>query len=1096
MAEKYTRDKIRDFVMTIDDAAKLADCFNSFDDSDSWPGGFTGGIQVTAQSVLERKEKSDDIRTIVAIDGDKIVGHCNLCHAELDREGAYVGLLGVRPDYQGKGYGKAMLIAATETAAQHGKRRIDLHTWGGNLKAMPLYKRIGFNWVPDTRVLMESYIPCIITTPLFEEFFQRHYWYESIRPTINQVPDEYSRNGIGVYEYHFEGNNGDRLDVTIDRYAKGICGFVLTIDGKTIEATVMPESQIGYIAVGTTPVRLHIKNKTEENIQASVVVRPSEKLRALIEGPTQVNIGIGEETEIIGGYEILPSAKPHSVSEPYVKVKTWAQWTLRIEDKSVDMFSGIIPKDAVTFSTGPDYPSVSPGERAEIEIQLENNTPEQIKGRVVLAGNGGHNLSWHLFEFEIGPKDTIMKQLEVETSTEDTNSVISIDTAIYIQKEDSVRIKDTAISVVVLGTQGAVVYESCSTRAVLETEQYRLEFGKGPLPYVETIEYKTVDRIATGWMLTPQIGYPFPEGGEWLNREYHPIYNNHGDTAEIIFEGDSKDRPGLRVQFVYRAHAGSGELEFIVRLENLGVEPIENLGLNVENWASLQLTKLYVPLNGKIYSLSDSYWGKGGQLPDKPQYYHEDWFVATDEEAGYLLGAIWEHEGIVRIKPQRSVRPPQTEYKFRDLQPGESIEQRVIRLYFTTGTWRDIRDRWAKLNGKTIANEDPIKPHSSLEVTFAASTGWIQNMSPALTAVDRAVKDWLKLQVSVIQKDPISATAHIRPPAGILFNGERELTFKFEASIDQPFEKEIETTVEDGPWLREDGEIVIEFPNRIARFPLRTVCYDSTDKIQRSREEYQELSLHTIRSGGYRLSVSPEQAGGLVAYGPENGPSVFYDTFPELRPFAWLDILYSGMTPFVAGHHIWDWQTSLRRETWSVEEIERGPLVGYRIMTTLRHAENVQGVHLSYDYLLLKGTPLVNVIMTIENRGKRWRICEAGLVGVPASGVNESDRLHFVRLGQRTIYEPTPNGVHLIPDASSGWFAFERPNGEVLCVASTCKTRGNIIVNHTGEAGHFLMLSDKFRLRSGQKAKRSWWLLHGTKIDNAILIKDMTEPRS
>ncbi|MHA1770143.1 MAG: GNAT family N-acetyltransferase [Candidatus Thorarchaeota archaeon] len=1096
MAERYTKGKIRDFKMTEEDAARLADCFNSFDDADSWPGGFTGGIKLTAQSVLERKEKEDDIRIIVAIDGDKIVGHCNLCHAELDKEGAYIGLLGVRPDYQGKGYGKAMLIAATETAAQHGKRRIDLHTWGGNLKAMPLYKRVGFNWVPDTRVLMESYIPSIITTPLFEEFFQRHYWYDSIRPTINQIPDEYSRDGIGVYEYHFEGENGDRLDVTIDRYAKGICGFSLTIDGKTIEATVMPESQIGYIAVGTIPVRLHIKNKTKENIQASVVVKPSEKIRALIEGPTQINISAGEETEISGRYEILVSAKAHSVSEPYVKVKTWAQWTVQIGNKSVDLFSGVIPKDAVTFTTGPDYTTVSPGERAEIEVHLENNTPELIKGKIVLAGNRGHDLSWHLFDFEIGSRSTVMKQLEIETSAEDTNSVISIEAAIYVQKEDAVRIKDTTISVAVLGTQGAVVYESCTTRAVLETEQYKLEFGEGPLPYVETIEYKTIDRMITGWMLTPQIGYPFQEVGEWLNREYHPIYNNHGNTAEIIFEGDSKDRPGLRVQFIYRAHAGSGELEFIVRLENLGVKTIENLGLNVDNWSSSQLTKLYVPLKGKIYSLSDSYWGRGGQLPDKPQYYHENWYAAADEETGYLMGAIWEQEGTVRIKPQRSVRPPRIEYKFRDLEPGESVEQRAIRLYFTTGSWQAIRNRWATLEGKTLKNADPIELHSSLEVTFAAPTGWIQDMSPSLTAIDKATENRLRLQVRVIQKDPISATTHIRPPTGVLFNGERELIFKFEASIDQPFEEEMTATVEDGSWLRDDGELILEFPNRIARFPLRIVCYDSGDKVQRTREKHQELSLHTIKSGGYRLSVSPEQAGGLVAYGPENGPSVFYDTFPELKPFAWLDIQYSGMTPMVVGHHIWDWQTSLRREVWSVEEIEHGPLVGYRIMTTLKHAENVQGVHLSYEYLLLRGTPLVNVTMTIENQGKRWRICEAGLVGVPASGVNEKDKLHFVREGERTVYEPTPNGVNLIPDAKTGWFAFERPNGEVLCVSSTCKTRGSIIVNHTGEAGHFLVLNDKFRLGSGQKAKRSWWFIHGNKLDEVILIKDMAEPQS
>ncbi|TET10572.1 MAG: GNAT family N-acetyltransferase, partial [Candidatus Thorarchaeota archaeon] len=164
MSDKYTRGKVRDFQLTIEDSGRLAECLNSFDDSDSWPGGFTGGNPFTAQRVFEDKKKRKDIRDIVAHSDDKIVGECNICEASLDKEAAYVGLLGVNPLYQGKGFGKALLIEAAKTAAEAGKRRIDLHTWGGNLKAVPLYKRTGYNWVPGTRVLMESHIPGIIGT--------------------------------------------------------------------------------------------------------------------------------------------------------------------------------------------------------------------------------------------------------------------------------------------------------------------------------------------------------------------------------------------------------------------------------------------------------------------------------------------------------------------------------------------------------------------------------------------------------------------------------------------------------------------------------------------------------------------------------------------------------------------------------------------------------------------------------------------------------------------------------------------------------------------------------------------------------------------
>ncbi|TFG04520.1 hypothetical protein EU538_12215, partial [Candidatus Thorarchaeota archaeon] len=66
MKTKYTEGKIRDFELTEEDAALLAECFNSFDDSDSWPGGFTHGVAYTSERVLRDKKKSQDLRTIVA----------------------------------------------------------------------------------------------------------------------------------------------------------------------------------------------------------------------------------------------------------------------------------------------------------------------------------------------------------------------------------------------------------------------------------------------------------------------------------------------------------------------------------------------------------------------------------------------------------------------------------------------------------------------------------------------------------------------------------------------------------------------------------------------------------------------------------------------------------------------------------------------------------------------------------------------------------------------------------------------------------------------------------------------------------------------
>ncbi|MFX0066923.1 MAG: GNAT family N-acetyltransferase, partial [Candidatus Hermodarchaeota archaeon] len=345
MTSRYTEGKVRDFELTIEEAARLAECFNSFDDPESWPGGFTHGNPFTAQRIYDDLSKSKPIRRIVAHTDDKIVGHCDLCYPEVDPESSYVGLLGVNPAYQRQGFGKALLIEAAETAVKFNKRRIDLHTWAGNLKALPVYKKCGYNWVPGTRVLMESHIPGIIGCDFFKEFFDRHYWYDSFKREIKQEMDNIVENGIGVFKYRFEGDNGDFLDVTVDREAKGVCGFVLKMDGKTISADVCPEKHVGFIGFGKTLVKLIIKNEGDEQLPYSVVVSPNEKISVDFLNATTGSIDTGQEIEVLVNYEVLPKADHlDRQAIPDIKVETQAEWSLTLGGKFINLYSGVIPQ--------------------------------------------------------------------------------------------------------------------------------------------------------------------------------------------------------------------------------------------------------------------------------------------------------------------------------------------------------------------------------------------------------------------------------------------------------------------------------------------------------------------------------------------------------------------------------------------------------------------------------------------------------------------------------------------------------------------------------------------------------------------------------
>ena len=158
-------------------AAQVAQMFNDFDEL--WPGGFGGGIPYDEQRVSDWLDKTSAIADLIAFDGDPAVdgapvGYCGLYPHWRDEHAAYVNILGVVPRVKGKKYGKRLLLRAIETAVKQGIQRVDLHTWGGNLNAVPLYKKIGMFWMPETSVYMQDYIPTLLQMSLAQAWFGKH----------------------------------------------------------------------------------------------------------------------------------------------------------------------------------------------------------------------------------------------------------------------------------------------------------------------------------------------------------------------------------------------------------------------------------------------------------------------------------------------------------------------------------------------------------------------------------------------------------------------------------------------------------------------------------------------------------------------------------------------------------------------------------------------------------------------------------------------------------------------------------------------------------------------------------------------------------
>lgn len=198
-------------------AKAVADMWNR--SRDSWGGG---AAQRTEQSIISEHDAGAFLHVFLAYDRDEVVGYCSFSRYMNDDNALYVATLNVRPDYHGKKVGKQLVLLCVEKTIEMGYPRVDLFTWPGNTKAVPLYKKCGFFWEDrdDTTHLM-NFIPYVLGTEAVSDFFQTADWYADSKRTIEVKPDGRKENKFDFFEYLWE-KDGKSLRMEFERTGRGI----------------------------------------------------------------------------------------------------------------------------------------------------------------------------------------------------------------------------------------------------------------------------------------------------------------------------------------------------------------------------------------------------------------------------------------------------------------------------------------------------------------------------------------------------------------------------------------------------------------------------------------------------------------------------------------------------------------------------------------------------------------------------------------------------------------------------------------------------------------------------------------------------------
>ena len=254
-----------------DEIAKAVAKFQTISGED-WGGSQT---VKTAEQVITEHAVSSNLHTFIAMSEDEVVGYCTLTTFYKDINTLYIGFLDVLPAYQGRKIGKELVLLCVDMTVELGYKRLDIHTWKGNTKAVPLYKKCGFLLQDrgDT-TLLNNYIPEIITHPYFSDFFAHAHWYDDYKnDASNLAPDEIKVSKFGYYSYNWE-KNGKKLTLGYEKYGKMI-QLIETNDYKIEMHATNHELAFGM----NYECSFEILNKTGKVLDVAIVGNSNENIQ-------------------------------------------------------------------------------------------------------------------------------------------------------------------------------------------------------------------------------------------------------------------------------------------------------------------------------------------------------------------------------------------------------------------------------------------------------------------------------------------------------------------------------------------------------------------------------------------------------------------------------------------------------------------------------------------------------------------------------------------------------------------------------------------------------------------------------------------------
>jgi hypothetical protein len=993
--------------------------------------------------VRERQE----LGCFVAEADGKIVSLCTLQAKPTDTTGSYVGLLTADPEYHGRGLGKAVLLSAVERAYERGIDRVDLHTWPGNLKAVPLYKKSGFMWSPESEwgPYMQNFTPAARRHPIARRFFRNHDWYLAMKRDLSLTPDEHKRGKVRVYEYLWE-EDGERLRMVYDRNSWGL----LEIETNDFAAGCFLEEE-KLVAGIPQGIKWRIVNHGRDPLDVVLVASADEGVSLDRKEILQVR----GTAELAAQFEIDPEIREKEKPPRAGIVRT----DLLVNSEPITLEAGFQVQQPVHFSLDGDGQGLRPNRPEPVVIQCRNelDKPARVKARV--TPSPGVEVDRAAASLRLPAKGAA--ELPITLTAKNSGAAVLKVEAEATAGRRKVRPKKADLYAYVAGA-GEVIGHVEKDRVVLESAALRVSiWRRGGWMGVND---KLRQRYEVIGLWAPQLGPPF-SWDEFFETRCEARVEQEAGRAVAVLTTRSIYRPGV-------------VLEQRVALSNLPLIEVRSgvmngsgrrLDVELRRGARLRVNRgrTAVPDEGGVVRGARDGAGRtvGEHRPtDEGGEWTEGWLAAEDVD-GVAAGLLWGAASRVDLGDWGS----HIRQKLPVAAPGQSVEVEPLHIFVGEGDHFTVRRWWQLLHGPRQDREQRHEPTlRPFEFGLRPRPAIIHGRS---AEVELAAESFGRLELSGSLSVATPTGVQARPSKAEFKGASRRRKRATRVRLTRAA-----STPEGGYFLdctaRIDRAVYRERqPVIVLGDPKREVSVEQTGE---------EGELFRIENGAVSLTIAPSFKGSAISL-QRDGEELLRSAYPEARPLAWSNPWMGGIEPSFGGMD----SGQLAKERFTAREIERRGRQGIvwrgvRVSCSPKH-ERRREDRLALDYLLAPGSGILAVAIRTTHRGGTAGWLDANFNLWPVLGGSYLDAVVSGSIDPRASRLRCRHGGDIGGDK---WALAENPKtGEAVLMACTGVEAG-VSANILGRDG-YLLNAGTWRMHEAKQTRESMFFISYLPTDRA-----------